>query len=277
VVCAYDGERKRPDGCWYDLVLNTLKDVAVREPAEDGDGELLRYRKPESAGTTALAMPQTAAAVPTPAWFSGEMTTELPALVPLSPSTAYDESTMVRSRGGGADRKSALARGTHMHRLLQALPDLPADARLDAARRYLEKAKDVAAEEREGMIAQVQRLLDDPRFAELFQAGSRAEVSIVGRLAHQGRTIAVAGQVDRLVVTDTAVLIADYTTHRPAPSRIDEVPRAYVRQLALYRAVLGELYPDRTIRAALIWTETLDLMEISPALMDQELTALTLP
>src|SRR5262249_36634021 len=29
VVCGYDGERKRPEGCWYDLVLDALKEVAV--------------------------------------------------------------------------------------------------------------------------------------------------------------------------------------------------------------------------------------------------------
>ena len=32
------------------------------------------------------------------------------------------------------------------------------------------------------MIEQVCRVLDDPRFAELFPPGSRAEVPIVGRL-----------------------------------------------------------------------------------------------
>ena len=44
-------------------------------------------------------------------------------------------------------------------------------------------------------------------------------------------------------MTDAAVLIADYKTNRPAPQRIEDVPRAYVRQLALYRAVLGRALP----------------------------------
>ena len=37
------------------------------------------------------------------------------------------------------------------------------------------------------MVEQVRRVLDDPRFAELFLPGSRAEVPIVGRLAREGR------------------------------------------------------------------------------------------
>ena len=78
----------------------------------------------------------------------------------------------------------------------------------------------------------------------------------------------ISGQVDRLSVTQSAVLIGDFKTNR-APRRIEEVSPAYVRQLALYRALLQKLYPDRPVRAALIWTEVPDLMELSEAVMNQ--------
>ena len=55
------------------------------------------------------------------------------------------------------------------------------------------------------------------------------------------------------------------------------MPAAYVRQLALYRAVLLQLYPDKAIRAALLWTDVPDLMEIPAAGMDRELAAVTSP
>ena len=106
--------------------------------------------------------------------------------------------------------------------------------------------------------------------------GSRAEVPVVGRFTHNGREIAVSGQVDRLAVTANAVLIADYKTNRPAPRDLEKVP-AYVAQLALYRAVLTRLYPGRTIRAALVWTDVPDLMEVSAAALDQALVRLTTP
>jgi len=53
------------------------------------------------------------------------------------------------------------------------------------------------------------------------------------------------------------------------------VPPAYVRQLALYRALLRKLYPDRPVRAALVWTEVPDLMELSEALLDRALEEAT--
>jgi ATP-dependent helicase/nuclease subunit A len=113
------------------------------------------------------------------------------------------------------------------------------------------------------------------RFAELFAAGSRAEVPIVGRL--NGGALAVSGQIDRLVVTGNEVLIADYKTNRPAPQRIDDVPPAYVRQLALYRAVLGQLFPGKAVRAAIVWTDVPDLMEIPAAALERELKTVTSP
>ena len=49
---------------------------------------------------------------------------------------------------------------------------------------------------------------------------------------------------------------------------------AYLRQLALYRAVLGQLYPGRPIKAALLWTETTEMMEISGPALDAELATI---
>ena len=94
---------------------------------------------------------------------------------------------------------------------------------------------------------EVLAVLDDPRFAPLFAPGSRAEVPIVGRLARPGRTpILVSGQVDRLVVTPTAVLIADYKTNRPAPRSLAEVERARRLRRASSRSTAPcwrKLYP----------------------------------
>jgi ATP-dependent helicase/nuclease subunit A len=166
----------------------------------------------------------------------------------------------------------ARLRGSLTHRLMQALPDIPPERRIAAADAFLaRKGRDLPAEERARIAAHVLRLVDHADFRALFAPGSRAEVPIVGRVALDGETLRVSGQVDRLVVTAEAVLIADFKTNRPAPCRVEDVPPAYVRQLALYRALLARLYPDRPVRAALIWTEVPDLMELSADLLDSAL------
>jgi ATP-dependent helicase/nuclease subunit A len=118
-------------------------------------------------------------------------------------------------------------------------------------------------------------LIAEPSFAPVFGAGSRAEVAIVGRLERSGGPPAlVSGQIDRLVVTPDEVLIVDFKTNQVAPKSATEAPAAYVRQLALYRAVLASLYPQKPIRAVLLWTETLEYMEISAPALDAALASL---
>jgi len=77
------------------------------------------------------------------------------------------------------------------------------------------------------------------------------------------------------VVTDTQVLIVDFKTNQSPPALASEAPTSYVRQLALYRAMLEKLYPQRPIRTALLWTEATELMEILPSALDVGLASIT--
>jgi ATP-dependent helicase/nuclease subunit A len=173
-------------------------------------------------------------------------------------------------------RARALLRGSLVHRLLQSLPGVSPERRREAALRYLGRhAGGWTDAEREALAAEVLVLIAEPRFAALFAPGSRAEVSIVGRLERPGRAPAlVSGQIDRLVVTPTEILIVDYKTNHAPPRSVAQAPPAYVRQLALYRAVLAKLYPNRPVRAALLWTETPEMMEISAPALDARLATL---
>jgi ATP-dependent helicase/nuclease subunit A len=173
------------------------------------------------------------------------------------------------------NRDRALRRGTLLHRLMQSLPDVPPGQRTAAAKAYLTRQKDITDVDRGELATHALRILEDERFKPLFAPGSRAEISIAGELVLDVETVAVAGQVDRLAVTESDVLIADYKTNHPPPTRIADVPPAYMRQLALYRALLQKIYPGKTVRAALIWTETPDLMELPLHVLDDALLHVT--
>ena len=84
-----------------------------------------------------------------------------------------------------------------------------------------------------------------------------------------GASRALSGQIDRVVVTRTRVLVVDFKTVRPVPACDEEVPRVYLQQLATYRAALARIYRDRPIECALLWTDGPVLMPISPALLDR--------
>src|SRR5229473_2137850 len=133
VVCGAEGERGRPEGCWWNLVHAALQPVSVEEPAEDGDGKVWRYQEQAPLAVESPAPAESAATMTElPSWLVCAAPAEPPALRPLSPSSAYDEAAPVRAAaagGGRAEREKALARGVLMHRLLQSLPDIARDAR----------------------------------------------------------------------------------------------------------------------------------------------------
>ncbi len=92
---------------------------------------------------------------------------------------------------------------------------------------------------------------------------------IIARLMRKdGPPIDLNGQIDRLVVLDDEVLIVDYKTNRPPPSAEKDVAPLYLRQLAAYRTALSMVYPEKRVRAALLWTDGPTLMEIGDDLLD---------
>jgi ATP-dependent helicase/nuclease subunit A len=202
---------------------------------------------------------------------------EAPADSLLRPSDpGDDEGHRIRSGESIQLRARALQRGTLVHRLLQSLPEVATERRRDAALNYLARnTEGWTGNDREALAEGVLDLIADARFGQVFAPGSRAEVSITGRLDRPGgKPALVSGQIDRLVVTPSEVLIVDYKTNHAPPGTAAEAPSGYVRQLALYRAVLQKIYPQRPVRAALLWTEIPELMEISTPALDAQLATL---
>jgi ATP-dependent helicase/nuclease subunit A len=246
---------------------------------ETAAGRVKRYTRAEEAAPAAapVAVASPPAPLVLPNWLLTPAQQEISPESLLRPSDPADGARRpVRTAESLTQRTRALQHGTLVHRLLQSLPDVAAERRREAALAYLARnANGWTDEERQALAETVLALIADARFAPVFASGSRAEVSIVGRLERPGgRPALVSGQIDRLVVTDSEVLIVDFKTNHAPPNRPDEAPRGYVRQLALYRAVLGRLYPQRLVRAALLWTETAELMEISAPALEAELASI---
>jgi ATP-dependent helicase/nuclease subunit A len=264
---------------WYDLVEKGLGASGLHaQQIETAHGPVKRYTRPEDVEPPATAAPAPATVddEPAPAWLHRHAPPPRPpdvVLHPSDPAESTGDGRFVVTAESRAARSRALRRGTLVHRLLQSLPDMAAERRREAARNFLARNADGWSEaERDALAAQVIALIEAPAFAALFAPGSRAEVSIAGRISRGARPPAlVSGQIDRLAVTAAEVLIVDYKTGHAPPGTAADAPRTYVQQLALYREVLRRLYPGRAVRCALLWTETAALMDIPPAALDAEL------
>ena len=66
--------------------------------------------------------------------------------------------------------------------------------------------------------------------------------------------------------TKAKALFKSIASHSPIP---EMVPKIYQRQMAAYKAVLKEVYPDKTIKCFLLWTDIAELMEIPDELLNK--------
>src|SRR5690349_12336844 len=176
IVCGADGERKRPDGCWYDLIRRALNPYLVEE--SDDDEKVWRFRKtaaPAIAAPAAFAKTTTKTGQPEfPVWLRQTAPVQSSRPAPLSPSSAFAEDIGRAAPGAARDRQKALQRGQIVHRLMQSLPDLPQSARKSALERYLANAaRKLSASEQAEIARQVLGIVEGGNFAEVFAAGSR--------------------------------------------------------------------------------------------------------
>jgi ATP-dependent helicase/nuclease subunit A len=259
-------------GSWWSVIAETFQRLGDDEPlnARDiGDGvlrfgvdpELLTAGSPTRAAMTTV--PAWARTPPVPdnaARFASPSKMEEVARIPAP-------SPLATTAGPGAPL-GRFRRGDLIHRLLERLPDIAPADRADAADRIMSRERDLDDAARAEMIEAAFRVLDDARFAPVFGPGSRPEVALTGSVGG----VPISGRMDRLVVTPDRVLVVDYKTNRPAPDRIEDADPAYVLQMAVYASVLERLYPDRTVEAALVWTDGPQLMPVPAKLMQAALT-----
>src|SRR6185437_15074128 len=148
IVAGCEGQRGRNPGCWYDLVLAGLREHDGFETVGDGDAQIWRYRKvidATSAPAAKAAQGEFALRAPFPTWLRRAAPAE-------------------RHGAGGEARRLAIMRGTLIHRLMQALPDIAPAQRTEAARRYLARAgADLDAAEHDALTATALQIFADPR------------------------------------------------------------------------------------------------------------------
>ena len=282
-IAGFHGPAGPAEGCWYAMIA--ASELGLDEAPSPWSTEETVLRRADPGLTAVLPPPAPISPTATllPEWVTAKPSREVSYAPPVRPSSALDAADQagrepeapLNARSEARRRQAAV--GRLAHRLLQALPDLPASARGVAAARYLAShGAALDAERQASLVREVLGVLDDPTLHPLFGAGSRAEVGIAGRaVLADGRPIDIAGQIDRIGVTGDAVFIADFKTGRPHAA--DDLPQSYVAQLALYRAAVGPLYPGKRVRAFLVWTAGPTVVELPPARLDAALHELTGP
>jgi len=272
IICGWQMSQEPSEDCWHNNIKNGLSDHAevqddpfLGEMGETESTEILVLTNEGSVESKADDEQSQEIGLENalPLWARSDPPPEDRPVRPLSPSKP-DEEPPARSPLG-TDDGARFKRGRLIHRLLETLPSLAPELRKAAARNWLARpAHDLSPETQAELLNETLAVLKDARFAEIFHPEALAEAPLAGEI--DGTVI--AAQVDRLVVTEREVLVIDYKTNRPPPEKVEAVPKVYFKQMAAYRALLSRLYPDKTIRCALLWTDGPRLMELPENVLD---------
>ncbi len=228
---------------WYALVEASLK--RLEATAVDGTLSLLDVRasqptqRDQGGSPSTLPLPDWARLTPAPARMVSTA---------LSPSQLSSEVTVsAYAQSGEGD---ARARGVRIHRLLELVK--PQNSEAEIARLLAVIAPDWDEKIRSNVVREVVALLRAESW--IWEYPSHAEATICGTLNIGGQALAIGGQIDRLVETDDAIIVLDYKTGTHIPACAAEISENYRLQLKAYQALVAPLYPDKTIRTAIVWT-----------------------
>ena len=246
---------------WYAIAAQAMTDLGVATGEDErvfvGDEPTLPMKRSQP------VEPSPPTSVELPVWTRQPAPIEERPPRPLAPSALGDDA--VADPPPSAELRAAAERGRLLHALFERLPGVSPDARAAAAGGWLRDTGGVAdVSARAEIAASVLRVVDDPAFAELFGPESLAEAPITAVL---GDGTVVSGTVDRLLVEPHRVRVVDFKTGRRVPASLADVPPYHVRQMAAYAAALAVIFPDRPVKAALLYTGGPVLFALSPDLL----------
>lgn len=280
VIAPYIGRTPKdpPEDCWHQMIAAGLATSALpRSESRDVANTFAMTSWGEAdLSVNAATTHQTQPVILTrPVWLDQSAPPEPEAAPPLRPSgagAAADRAPRTHEGPLAADRRLA---GTLVHALIERLPEIAPERRSATAMAYLAARGARLPEALRVRLAQdALAILAHPELAPLFGPDSRAEAAVAGTIAFgpDGTLTAVSGQIDRMAVTAEAVYLADMKTTARAPVRWQDAPASHVMQLAIYAALLRQLYPDRAMQAVLVYTAGPAVIPVPEAVLKAALT-----
>lgn len=272
IVCAA-GDIGKDGESWYNIVADGMNQ-AGSALAVSGGVEIQRvqhedWHAPEFVQQPIITLPQV----------------DLPVFRELTHNTP--EQTLSPSQLGGvkalpgdpsdSDSEQALAYGRMVHLLLEHLPNISADARENYGIDLLQSNPDTLDDGDHGqLVIDAITLLNTPELAHIFTPDALAEVEITASLPALGNR-RIHGVIDRLIISDAHILAVDFKTNRLVPDTPEAVPEGLLRQMGAYQMALAQIYPNKTIEVAILWTQSTNLMPLPSALITAALARVTTP
>jgi len=253
---------KKPYLDWYSAIRNSLSTIAK----EDDEGKLL-YQE----GTIEMAQAVKSQQVKTEIKIDPRLTQGFADLAIknqiIAPSRTtqndmHGETNFVDSWIRGSDENLLSAdedgknRGIAIHRCLDLLTrDNPFPE--ENIKQTLAAELDISVNDAliQQCIEESQQLISNPELKMIFQAENNIETYNELPIQYALGEQLVYGIIDRMLVDANNVLIVDYKSHQHATDENrDQLAENYLQQMQLYTNGIRKVWPDKTVKAALLFT-----------------------
>ncbi|MBY6135571.1 double-strand break repair helicase AddA [Nocardioides marinus] len=251
LIVAAAGDVGEAGDSWYRMVETAMKDGGAVEcdlggqtglRLHHGDWDGLPLVVPPAAETVTHSLPELF---------------RKPAAPYVAPAAAISPSDLGGAKAlpgeQGLDEDAAKSRGSRLHLLLEHLPGQPNESWPQLAQNLLQDAADSAE-----LLAEAQAVLNQPALAPVFAAEALAEVPLSADLDG----VRIHGVIDRLIVSPDRVLAVDFKSNATVPTSPQQCPEGVLRQMGAYAHALAQIYPERAIETAILWTRTAQLMPL---------------
>lgn len=261
IVCG--GGTAKAAASWYRTIEQGIKAAgAVAGP----DGSL-RYEFGAWPPNARHAVAKPTAGVDLAPWTQHYAKTPERAKALVSPSDLGGEK-VISADAGAHGAESAKALGSAVHRLLEHLPgSRPEDWPAMAATLLPDMAL------RDAAFAEAFGVLTAPHLAMVFAPDTLAEVGFTSDLL--GRR--AVGVIDRLLIRENSVLAVDFKTNAVVPATPGQTPEGLLRQMGAYAEALKQIYPDKVVETAILWTRTATLIPLNRDMVRDALSRSAIP
>ncbi len=277
-ICGATGKEKASEQSWYNHIKAGMEKIATKFESKLGEGlrvgdvEAVSYTHSSitaSAGDSGLEAGKINYHDADFSFLEVAAPSEPSPTRPLTPSRLSGENPAVASPLASKD---IYAVGKLVHLLLQYLPAQEEKNRKEAAKIIAGNfSSQLAPENIDKAVTDVLAVMANPEFSFLFSAEAMAEVPVTGNVEVHGNNITISGQIDRLYIGASEVWIVDFKSNNLPPQSPAAIPKAYIRQLALYRLLLQKITPDKKIKCALLWTATAKLDVVADDILERSI------
>ena len=259
---------------WYNILQNCLKDIGSEFSLEDGlKGYRYSLYDNISIEKDIIEIEENKNNIEVPQFFYEEYKSDI-SDNSISPSKLEsDNNDNIQEINSPLYPKINIPaiRGNIIHELLHLLPKHDLNRLEESINNLLDLYVELGGLEslKEEIYQTVLNIFQNDSLAFIYDNDAYSEIPVKGYY----NTKIVSGTIDRIVkLDDNNLLIIDYKTSKNPPRFSSDVDDAYIKQMALYKKVVADIFPKMNIECAILWVSSADLMYINDDLISDNNT-----